>query len=141
MISASIYFIATADRSLIKIGISKSPLNRLGGLLAWSPVPLTLLTTVPGTYQDERALHHHFRDSWHHFEWFCTSDALLTIIDDIAAEQKIPALNAPPNRWRLPHQKVPGPQNPEQRKLLIRNAQIARANRCARRRAEQRSAV
>lgn len=88
---AIVYFIATADRSMVKIGISENPLNRLGSLMAWSPVNLDILATAPGRVQDERAIQGYFISQYSHREWFRANPEMLVDIAAVAATGTLPA--------------------------------------------------
>lgn len=54
----------------IKIGCSRLPDNRLAECAAWSPIPLELIGTLPGTLEDEAFLHDCFIETRSHKEWF-----------------------------------------------------------------------
>lgn len=53
-----------------KVGSSCYPGSRIASFQSWSPDPLTLLFSVPGTRQHEQAIHLHFADLHLHGEWF-----------------------------------------------------------------------
>jgi len=78
-----VYFIGQAGTGLVKIGASGVPLRRLTALRAASPVPLVLLGSIPSDdcLHAERMLHHRFRASRHHGEWFERTPDLLALID------------------------------------------------------------
>ncbi|HEX2753662.1 MAG TPA: GIY-YIG nuclease family protein [Alphaproteobacteria bacterium] len=79
-----VYFIKpTAYSGPIKIGCSKWPDNRLSDILAWSPIPLEILGSVPGDFSDERYLHRCFADAHSHKEWFHPTPKLKATIQTI----------------------------------------------------------
>lgn len=65
----------------IKIGCSTKPLDRLAILSAWSPFPLELIGSVPGTFSDEARLHRRFSDLHTRKEWFMSSPLLRQTIE------------------------------------------------------------
>ena len=65
----------------VKIGCSRSPRSRLEQYLPWSPVPLEIAATVPGTMSLEYNLHQCFADTHIHHEWFGASPGLTKLID------------------------------------------------------------
>lgn len=67
----------------IKIGCSMLPSRRLDEVSCWSPWPLELMGSVPGTYDDEQFLHKCFASSHSHREWFRSSPSLRKIIAEI----------------------------------------------------------
>lgn len=73
----------------IKIGCSFVPQRRLEDFSVWSPAPLEIIGTVPGSFGDEKFLHECFADQHSHREWFHASDQLLTTIQDILAAGSI----------------------------------------------------
>lgn len=76
----------------VKIGCSVFPEGRLDSFTIWSPVKLELITSVPGTHADEKALHGMFREHHLHGEWFGASKELLALIDRCAATGALPEL-------------------------------------------------
>lgn len=81
-----IYFVKAGD--LIKIGYSTNLRQRLSQL-----GPVVLLATIPGTMEDEQALHHQFGEYWDHGEYFRPGQRL---VDHIATllrgDLQIPAV-------------------------------------------------
>lgn len=65
-----IYFIQPEEGGLMKIGFANDPTRRLRELQTGSPLRLRLVAEVPGTIEDERALHRHFRHLRERHEWF-----------------------------------------------------------------------
>lgn len=86
-----VYFVATVDRSMIKIGFSYKPVDRMIELMRWSPLPLELLTAVPGRRQDERALHRRYISTHSHKEWFHATPKMLAEIEAIAHLGRLPS--------------------------------------------------
>lgn len=83
---AFVYFVRRADgEGPVKIGCSRSPVDRMGTLMSWSPYPLAILATLPGDETLERRFHNRFRDQHCHREWFRHCDELQAVIDAIAA--------------------------------------------------------
>lgn len=76
----------------IKIGCSVFPEGRLDNFTLWSPQPLELIVSVPGTHANERALHGMFRKHHVHGEWFGASKQLLALIDHCSAHGELPEL-------------------------------------------------
>lgn len=60
----------------IKIGCSAFTGRRLEDLAAWSPFPLELIGSAPGSVYDEHFLHACFAESHSHREWFHSTPAL-----------------------------------------------------------------
>lgn len=103
-----VYFIETADGSLIKIGWSRYPVTRVENLATWSPVPLHLSAAVEGSRTDEKRLHYRFREQWSHHEWFRPSAELLAVVDHVRATGRLPADDTPYDivrLWLPPQQK------------------------------------
>lgn len=86
-----IYFIAPIGGGPIKIGCSACPPNRLDQLMAWSPYPLEILATAPGTMNDERAIHSAFLKHWAQREWFRSAPEIYALINEVRATGEIPA--------------------------------------------------
>jgi hypothetical protein len=86
-----IYFVATEDRSMVKIGSSYQIAKRLAGLQAWMPVKLVLIAVADGTIDDERALHTTFFPHHSHGEWFKGHPDIYAVADAINATGELPA--------------------------------------------------
>lgn len=69
----------------IKIGCSYEPKDRLSGYMAWSPVPLEIVATIPGNYTVESRFHAKFEHLHSHFEWFNVGPDLTETIEAIRA--------------------------------------------------------
>lgn len=69
----------------IKIGCSATPYDRLATFAAWSPFPLEMIGSVPGSAKDETYLHRCFYSSRSHGEWFRSTpelrDAIARILE------------------------------------------------------------
>jgi hypothetical protein len=61
---------------LVKIGFTTDVVARIGNMAGQSPVPITLLMTVPGSLEVEAEAHQQFKKSNHHGEWFSLTDEL-----------------------------------------------------------------
>lgn len=73
----------------IKIGCSNSPPARLQSLMSWSPLPLEVVATVPGSFDLEFKVHECFLDLMQHREWFRADPRLTAAIERIAAGEPI----------------------------------------------------
>lgn len=78
--SRFVYFVQ-AENGLIKIGLSSKPQARFDDLQANSPLRLTLLNVIKGTFRTERALHTKFKAARQHNEWFSPHPELLAFIE------------------------------------------------------------
>lgn len=84
--SKFVYFIKPIGMAgPIKIGCAVNPVNRLCGLITWSPFPLEILVTIPGDYTLERNIHHCLADTHSHREWFHPSEKLSGLIAALKA--------------------------------------------------------
>ena len=81
-----VYFIESADPvGHIKIGCSRSPLNRLAALRGWSPFPLIVLTKIDGDEALERRFHAQFVHDRVQGEWFRRTDAVMAVVESVKA--------------------------------------------------------
>lgn len=69
----------------VKIGWSARPEGRLFELASWSPLPLEVVVTIPGSMQLEANIHDCFADCWSHHEWFSSTPRLSKLIEDLKA--------------------------------------------------------
>lgn len=76
----------------VKIGCSVFPEGRLDNFTLWSPMKLELVTHVPGSHADEKALHGMFAAHHLHGEWFGASKELLALIDHCVTHGALPQL-------------------------------------------------
>lgn len=67
----------------IKIGCTKAPEERLHALAAWSPFPLAVLASMPGSFDLESRFHARHAGSHSHREWFEETPLLLSDIDAV----------------------------------------------------------
>lgn len=67
-----------SDGEYVKVGYSVKPEARVGELQTGNARELRLLASMPGTVEDERALHLRFLDDNLLLEWFRPSPALLS---------------------------------------------------------------
>jgi len=85
-----IYFLRPAgEDGPIKIGCSFDPYIRLGQYVSWSPYPLEIILTIPGTMALEKNIHECFCDTHSHGEWFHASPRLLEAIEGLKAGKPI----------------------------------------------------
>lgn len=113
-----VYFIAPIGGGRIKIGCSASPVKRLGELAAWSPTPLEILATAPGSLRDEAQIHNLVKESWSHKEWFNPSAEIWRIISDIKQLGHLPdyaIATGPVRNFRGPIKKPSNVRTPEWR--------------------------
>lgn len=75
-----VYFIRSGDEGPIKIGWSKSGVLRLWALQVGNPEQLHVIARMPGTIDDEAALHERFRHLHIRGEWFAPGQALLSFV-------------------------------------------------------------
>jgi len=76
-----VYFIRASMTRYVKIGFSKNPAKRLKAIQTSSPDTVELLVAVPGTMQDERALHRAYADRRIEGEWFDPSPHMQNFIN------------------------------------------------------------
>lgn len=69
----------------IKIGCTKFAKSRLYHMAIWSPIPLEIVATAPGTFDMEWGLHFHFAAERLHHEWFRASPRLVALVEAIKA--------------------------------------------------------
>ena len=85
-----IYFIQSGKSGPIKIGYtSKNPKERLRSLQTASPKKLSLLGTIDGGIEDEKALHIKFKSSKATNEWFNPTDEVLSYLFKYHFIQKV----------------------------------------------------
>lgn len=82
-----IYFIG-GDVGHIKIGVSRSPHSRLAGIQTGSPIPLRILATVTGGFDEERAYHARFAAHRVQGEWFERHPDILAEIERLQKENQ-----------------------------------------------------
>jgi hypothetical protein len=75
-----IYFVATPDRSRIKIGTTVKLSRRLGQLIAEYGHGLEVLAVIEGSYDEEKSLHQRFAHLHVVGEWFEPADDLTGFI-------------------------------------------------------------
>lgn len=79
-----IYFIKPVGQDgPIKIGFSNFDKARLGAMMSWSPVPLEIIASVPGSLALEKQVHDCFADCHSHREWFRAEPQLLDFIQKV----------------------------------------------------------
>lgn len=67
----------------IKIGVTDSPMRRLGQINGWSPVPLEIAATVDGDGEIEERFHSAFIEHHDRLEWFRGHADILNVIERI----------------------------------------------------------
>lgn len=80
---SKVYFLLSADKRSVKIGVSKQLDLRLSSLRIGSDGHLKLLAAVAGTRKDERLLHAKFIDYHKRGEWFRYEGELKKYIDGL----------------------------------------------------------
>ena len=79
-----IYFIFSPDdpNSLVKIGCTKNAdvRKRIAQIQTSCPLRLMLLIVLHGSFAEEQVLHHRFRKSLSHGEWFWPTDEIADFI-------------------------------------------------------------
>jgi hypothetical protein len=73
----------------IKIGNAEVPGARLITYMAWSPVDLEIVATVPGGFDLERNIHECFADHHRRGEWFDPAPKLLAAIEALKRGEPI----------------------------------------------------
>ena len=69
----------------IKIGFSKVPARRLLDLTVWSPFPLEVVATVPGTTMLETNIHQCLARSHDRHEWFFPTNDVTGVVAKLVA--------------------------------------------------------
>ncbi|EFF76079.1 GIY-YIG nuclease family protein [Achromobacter piechaudii] len=97
-----IYYVASTDNDVVKIGISRNPWSRVKDLQTGSASKFVLLATLKTDERNERAIHKFFESSRLNGEWFNRSAALNSLIsktnskDLITYEQTLTFLSSLP---------------------------------------------
>lgn len=81
--SGSVYFVECTGR--IKVGFSRNPKRRMSDLATSAPGPLTLIATIDGTFQLERAIHKQISAHRVSREWFDDCAVVRETISDLIA--------------------------------------------------------
>lgn len=86
------YFLLAKEQNLVKIGTSKSDVNRrIGALQTACPFDLELVRLLKGGLYLEQQLHHLFREYRHKREWYQWSDPISKFVelsDEIQVKQE-----------------------------------------------------
>ena len=82
-------------RGRIKIGWTDAPKARQLAIERQCPYPVTMLATIPGSRQDERAIHTKLASGRCFGEWFQASDELLDFIEAAASSGASPLAPLP----------------------------------------------
>lgn len=78
-----VYFVATTDSDVVKIGISKNPWARLSDLQVANATKCSVLATIKTPHRSESEIHKFFAETRKKGEWFSRSDALNALISNI----------------------------------------------------------
>jgi hypothetical protein len=73
-----IYFVQTADNQFVKVGKADDVAKRMSGLQTGHPQKLKLLATMPGSHDEERAIHQRFSHLRTSGEWFHSTPEIVT---------------------------------------------------------------
>lgn len=84
-----VYFIRAKGVSLVKIGYSSNPEQRLRNLQTSCPHQLDILATLPGSQQTEADIHKKFGHLRMNGEWFRLTSELFAFIGEITAHKRI----------------------------------------------------
>jgi Meiotically up-regulated gene 113 len=76
--------------SPVKIGITARVEDRLRDLQTGHPYPLKILAKCPGDQDQEAALHQRFKNLRITGEWFCRTDAINVLINEITRNELLP---------------------------------------------------
>ena len=85
-----VYFVGVTGYPIVKIGYTTNLNSRFYGLQAWSPFPLEVLATAPGTRCDEFRLHEEFLSERLRGEWFTAAARLIDLINEVKASGELP---------------------------------------------------
>jgi hypothetical protein len=89
-----VYFLATRDRTLVKIGKTRSPgTTRYVKLAGQSPLPVDLIAEIDGYTRVEKRIHDQFAAYHQHGEWFRFEGALRLFIEAIVKSGAHPCIN------------------------------------------------
>lgn len=89
----SLYFIRPIGLfGPLKIGLTGKTQRRLEEFQSWSPIPLEVMGTVPGTWADEQFLHGCLADYHSHGEWFHYSPAVIDAITEVLRTGSVESL-------------------------------------------------
>lgn len=83
-----VYFVATDDLTLVKIGKARNVASRIRLLRLMNAVPLVYLADVRGYTQVEAHLHRHFRLLRDHGEWFRYEQPIRDFVNMAAGDWK-----------------------------------------------------
>lgn len=127
--ATSVYFLKPVGQlGPIKIGVSGDVTTRLDTYTRWSPVPLELLISIPGSMSLERALHDVFAYAHSHLEWFHPVEDLLRGIhalqQGVAVEEAFDLSKKTGSIFHTPRRKARF--TPQYKERLSFNQRIAR---------------
>lgn len=78
-----IYFVQAGESGPIKIGLARSPKDRIKQLQAANHEELRLIAVCDGNHRKERQFHEAFAADHIHGEWFKPSAELLALTDSL----------------------------------------------------------
>lgn len=77
-----VYYVATTESDVVKVGISSNPWSRIKELKIGSHEDFELLATLKTSEKSERKIHEFFKESRKGGEWFYRSEALNLLIEN-----------------------------------------------------------
>lgn len=95
----SVYFATIREQNVVKIGCSFEPESRLKEIQVGCPYPVRIEATLPGSHEEEKALHRRFADDRLRGEWFTITpmiDAVMAAARRAEAERPKVAQIDPP---------------------------------------------
>ena len=85
----TVYFVLNADAGQVKIGYTEQPVEkRIRALQTGAGSELALLHTMPGTREDEKALHAQLAEHRATGEWFDYNDTVKGVIDTLREDSE-----------------------------------------------------
>lgn len=127
----ALYFIASRDRSMVKIGVATDPNHRFKTLCYASPVPLDLLVIAPGSFREELAAHCVFGAHYSHGEWFHGHSSIYAAVAYILDTGQLPEVLHPKPEHKRSQAQRPK-RTAEQRAGMSLAQKQSRAERLAR---------
>jgi hypothetical protein len=98
----NLYFIATADSTMVKIGVAKDVADRFETLRGASPAPLKLEAVMAGGYELEKQVHFAFWLHHSHGEWFRSHPDIWDAIEHVRGNGALPDHLVPALGTKLP---------------------------------------
>lgn len=110
--SPCVYFLASPDRTTVKIGKSRQLATRLRDIQSVNPFPVVLLAAVEGHTQVEKWFHRKWKEHRLHNEWFTLAPEIAEFIAEAANDNLITRRTCP-GVWRMDQPAPPRPEPPE----------------------------